>query len=154
MGNCIGRQSEAYIRNKEIEVSLRKDKRKQDEAIKLLLLGAGESGKSTILKQMRMIHSNGFTDEERIEYRTTIYANIIESMKAILEAMKPANLDISLANSPNEYIANMVKDSIAPISGTLIPYDLGEALIELSKDPGVKACMDRSASFQLLDSAP
>lgn len=37
--------------------------------MKLLLLGAGESGKSTIVKQMKIIHETGYSDEEKKAYR-------------------------------------------------------------------------------------
>ena len=51
--------------------------------VKLLLLGAGESGKSTFLKQMRIIHGYHFTPEEMTEFRLTIYRNIAQGMKVI-----------------------------------------------------------------------
>ena len=34
-----------------------------------LILGAGESGKSTIVKQMKIIHESGFTSEDFKQYR-------------------------------------------------------------------------------------
>lgn len=46
--------------------------------MKLLLLGAGESGKSTFLKQMRIIHGVHFEPELIREYQQVIYQNIIK----------------------------------------------------------------------------
>uniref|UniRef100_H3AZQ3 GNAS complex locus n=1 Tax=Latimeria chalumnae TaxID=7897 RepID=H3AZQ3_LATCH len=46
--------------NKKIEKQLQKDKQIYRGTHRLLLLGAGESGKSTIVKQMRILHVNGF----------------------------------------------------------------------------------------------
>uniref|UniRef100_A0A8C2ZHB2 Guanine nucleotide-binding protein G(s) subunit alpha n=1 Tax=Cyclopterus lumpus TaxID=8103 RepID=A0A8C2ZHB2_CYCLU len=46
--------------NKKIEKQLQKDKQIYRATHRLLLLGAGESGKSTIVKQMRILHVNGF----------------------------------------------------------------------------------------------
>lgn len=37
--------------------------------VQVLLLGPGESGKSTVLKQMRIIHNVNFTDEELQEIK-------------------------------------------------------------------------------------
>lgn len=58
-----------------------------------LVLGSGESGKSTIVKQMKIIHQNGFTDEECMTYRPTIYRNTLDSAQAIVLAMRKIGLD-------------------------------------------------------------
>jgi len=52
--------------------------------IKMLLLGAGESGKSTILKQMKLIHEGGYSRDERESFREVcIYSSArSEGMKA------------------------------------------------------------------------
>lgn len=47
---------------------------------KMLLLGAGESGKSTILKQMKLINEGSYTDKEREAYKEIIYSNTVQSM--------------------------------------------------------------------------
>ncbi|RMB95858.1 hypothetical protein DUI87_27972 [Hirundo rustica rustica] len=54
--------------NKKIEKQLQKDKQVYRATHRLLLLGAGESGKSTIVKQMRILHVNGFN----AEYKGTV----------------------------------------------------------------------------------
>lgn len=36
--------------------------RKFNETKKILLLGTGESGKTTIIKQMKILHINGFSE--------------------------------------------------------------------------------------------
>jgi hypothetical protein len=48
------------------------------------LLGAGESGKSTVLKQMKIIHDNGFSDDDLLSKRNLIYGNAIQAMFFIL----------------------------------------------------------------------
>ena len=72
---------------------LKQDHVKYSQIAKLLLLGAGESGKSTIVKQMKLLHPvndrdvAGFSDAEKGEAKLAIYANILDSMVALLEAM-------------------------------------------------------------------
>ena len=51
--------------------------------IKMLLLGAGESGKSTVLKQMKLIYIDGYNAQERDAYKEIIYSNTILSMRCV-----------------------------------------------------------------------
>ncbi|KAK1907632.1 G protein alpha subunit [Pyrenophora teres f. teres] len=64
-----------------------------------LLLGSGESGKSTIVKQMKIIHQNGYTQEELAMYRLTIYKNVIDCAKALIGAMR--QFEVTCENPAN-----------------------------------------------------
>jgi hypothetical protein len=50
------------------------------------LTGAGESGKSTIAKQLKIIHLNGFTQQERLAYKAIIFSNVVGSIRVLVEA--------------------------------------------------------------------
>ena len=47
--------------------------------------GAGESGKSTIAKQMRIIYLEGFGDEERLHFKDIIYSNLMTCMRSLIQ---------------------------------------------------------------------
>jgi guanine nucleotide-binding protein G(i) subunit alpha len=55
--------------------------------------GSGESGKSTIVKQMKIIHQNGYTLEELAMYRLTIYKNLVDCAKALVQALRQFNIE-------------------------------------------------------------
>ncbi|EDM12965.1 guanine nucleotide binding protein, alpha 14, isoform CRA_b [Rattus norvegicus] len=65
----------------EIERQLRRDKKDARRELKLLLLGTGESGKSTFIKQMRIIHGSGYSDEDRKGFTKLVYQNIFTAMQ-------------------------------------------------------------------------
>lgn len=81
--------------NDAIEQQLNMEKQKEKNEIKLLLLGAGESGKSTVLKQLRLLHQGGFTHQERLQYSQVIWADAIQSMKILI--IQARKLGITLA---------------------------------------------------------
>nr|CAD2155886.1 unnamed protein product [Meloidogyne enterolobii] len=56
-------------RSKVIDMEIKKQAEMNDKIVKILLLGASDSGKSTIAKQMRILHTDGFTHEERQHYK-------------------------------------------------------------------------------------
>ena len=78
--NCLLTSSEAeqVRKSKEIDKCLNRDKTYVKRLVKILLLGAGESGKSTFLKQMRIIHGQDFDQRAKEEFRGTIFSNVIK----------------------------------------------------------------------------
>ena len=62
------------------------------QEISVLLLGAGECGKSTIVKQMKIIHDNGFSEEEKVMFRMLAHSNAIQSLYIILSNMDLLNI--------------------------------------------------------------
>ena len=59
----------------------------------MILLGAGESGKSTVLKQMRLIHTAGFGTVERKQWRVTIFSNLLNAFQCIQGCMDEHDVD-------------------------------------------------------------
>lgn len=51
-------------------------------------VGAGESGKSTVLKQMRLIHTKGFATHERKQWKVTIFQNLLHAFQVVFGAME------------------------------------------------------------------
>ena len=77
--------SEKRRKAKEIDSAMAHQAKQEAEKIKLLLLGAGESGKSTIFKQMKVIYGDQYSDAERKQQLPTIYSNVLQAMKVLVE---------------------------------------------------------------------
>lgn len=112
-------------------------------------LGAGESGKSTILKQMKLIHDDGYSVDEREAFKQVIYSNTIQSMRVILEAMD--DMGVNFAHPDNQQYANIVLEM--PIQMDALPPNVAHAIRELWKDPQLQRVYERSREYQLNDSA-
>jgi energy-coupling factor transporter ATP-binding protein EcfA2 len=70
---CGGGDSEIKRREKAIERRLRKERFEMSKVYKILLLGTGESGKSTIIKQMRILYgSKKYDEEDRLAFKELV----------------------------------------------------------------------------------
>ncbi|KAL7833314.1 hypothetical protein SRHO_G00303320 [Serrasalmus rhombeus] len=128
MGCTVSAEDKAAAeRSKMIDKNLREDGEKAAREVKLLLLGAGESGKSTIVKQMKIIHEDGYSEDECKQYRAVVYSNTIQSIMAIIKAMSSLKIDY----------------------GDTARADDARQLFAL----GVQSCFSRSREYQLNDSA-
>lgn len=145
MGLCSSKMSDAERRSKELDANNKRDFDVESSKIKLLLLGAGESGKSTIFKQMKILYGLGFSEEEKREHTHVVYANVIFSMKTLIKNADMMGLEIAATESKE---ALMAADD-----GASIGEELGVHLKALWADEGIRAAYERRAEFQLYDSA-
>jgi hypothetical protein len=58
----------------------------------LCTLGAGESGKSTFIKQMRIIHGSGFQEDERRNLIQVVHHNLCVAMQTMIKAMEKLHI--------------------------------------------------------------
>nr|CAH7766390.1 unnamed protein product [Callosobruchus chinensis] len=119
---------------------------------KLLLLGTGESGKTTIINQMKILHINGFSDQERKDRIPHIRQNIHESIYEILNNMKKIHPPIDI----HEHQCRVSYEYILEL-GPNIPTDFTDEYFDHVKttwsDEAVQKTYERSNEYQLIDSA-
>lgn len=118
---------------------------KEGRVNKLLLLGAGQSGKSTIFKQMNMLTKKGYTNSELRQYRYIIHRNCIDGIKTVLEALPALGLEVEDAAADQA-------DMVELWDGENLNPSLAEAIELLWRQPSLKTAFDRRAEYQLNDS--
>jgi hypothetical protein len=91
----------------DIDDELKRAKHYGKQKIKLLLLGAGESGKSTILKQMRILHGPSWSDEELRMYGVVVRSNVIVATSKLCKELHMLGLEKQLAKEPATLSSNI-----------------------------------------------
>lgn len=157
--SCFGGGEDELIReqvrrNKAIDQQLKKDKDVYKSTHRLLLLGAGESGKSTIVKQMKILHKDGFSEEEQLEKVKDIRSNVRDIILTVTGAMPTLDPPVRLENPDNETRLEYLKEVIAKPGFDDYSPEFFEVVENLWNDPGVQACYERSNEYQLIDCAP
>jgi GTPase SAR1 family protein len=161
-------------RNDKIDVQAQKDRRKEEAVKKLLLLGAGESGKSTLFKQMVELYGHGYSHEEAMEWVRPVHINCLQSMQTLLHQTeelpetpffeelfeKTSKLDPSdphfltedsfRIHERNADAADRILD--ASLDNPLTP-ELANDIEQLWQDAGIQKTYDFRSRFQLVDSA-
>lgn len=141
-------------RSRELEREMNRDHMQDQQVNKLLLLGAGECGKSTLFKQMLMIYGRGFTDEDRREYRTIVFANIISSMKTLVEQSDELNgkegVGVSTSISPSLQASKTFIEDLKETAE--IDSACANHMGALWRDPGIRNTFEKRALYQLIDS--
>eukprot|EP00300_Choanocystis_sp_HF-7_P030153 c38919_g1_i1.p1 GENE.c38919_g1_i1~~c38919_g1_i1.p1 ORF type:complete len:363 (+),score=105.05 c38919_g1_i1:1-1089(+) len=149
MGGCGSKAAaEENAKNKNIDVALKKENKSNVQAIKLLLLGAGDSGKSTIFKQVRILHQAGFTDDDRTKYKAIIHQNVWENIQSLLTACE--TLEIPLEPHLQDcavFVLNHLENKAT------LDAIVASRIEELWQSAAVQAAYKERSKFQLYDSA-
>jgi guanine nucleotide-binding protein subunit alpha len=156
MGCCRSAQKdveEQKKRSQAIDRTLEVEARRLRQECKILLLGADNSGKSTIVKQMKIIHQRGYSTEELAMWRSTIYKNVLECARAIVEAMR--HFEIEVENPENKQSCDYIMEyALDPNSDMRLEHTLGDAITALWNDFCIPKVCEHENEFYLMDSAP
>ncbi|KAJ1564000.1 guanine nucleotide-binding protein subunit alpha, partial [Nowakowskiella sp. JEL0078] len=151
MGICTS--SPEDLQNKLIELRIAEDQKlfEQLNTIKLLLLGTGESGKSTILKQFRLLHGSAWNSSELSSFKTAVLSNLLGSAKTLIEAMD--KLEIPWDSQRAESVSNLIMSAPNTYGdGEFVSPEVADAIQIIWKDEGIQLCFSRSNEYQLMDS--
>lgn len=164
MGSLCSRQrhnpadSEENEQTAEIERRIEQETKAEKHIQKLLLLGAGDSGKSTIFKQIKLLFQSGFDEAELKGYIPVIHANIYQTIKILYDGSK--ELSQSLEDSSKFVVSDENKeigDKFSEIGGRLNYPRLTKELVHeigtLWRDSAIQETYFRGNELQLPDCA-
>lgn len=140
--------------SKDIESAAAKEMAAAAEVKKLLLLGAGESGKSTLFKQINKLYGHGYTKEERQKYDHIIFANVISAIQTLVRnterlKQKYPHLDTQIKVQNRDHAQAVM--SLRPDS--ILTPEMGYHIKQLWIDPGVRMTFINRSKFQLTDNS-
>ena len=133
--------------NQKVDQNLRKAKKDEDRTFKLLFLGAGESGKSTVLKQLRCIYGTGIPDDEKLAYLPVVFYNVFSNCRNLLEGCERWGYPIppELKQTADQLVFGDLKELV-------LDETMADAIAALWKTESIRQAYERRAELQLSDS--
>ena len=114
------------------------------KAAKVLLLGAAESGKSTLVRQIKLIHGYSITEDEKLRYKKIIRASTIELFALLASEYVPIHQTTSeWRRSCNDFVVRLAANKC-----NTIERDLMDASVELWRDPNIQEYLVDIDSFK------
>lgn len=144
-------QRRAKIKSMKIEQRNQEEDRLQSGILRLLLLGAGESGKSTIFKQLNTIYGEGYPVEERKRFDHIIYNNLYLGLRMlIVQAEKLHTQDPSLGTGSQSEITQKAREFLDKVDyHEKMTEETASMLKSVWQDPGIIKCWDLRSTYQL-----
>jgi G-protein alpha subunit len=98
---------------------------------------------------MKILHLNGFADEDRQGYKATIYNNTIGTMRVLVSACQELEEEVE---DRHKEVVERIYSGDHYFQGQ-ITTQIAEDIESLWTDKGIRAIYERQAEFQLNDSA-
>lgn len=130
--------------NDDIAITLDNDESNPD--VKMLLLGSGESGKSTIWRQLKLIYCGGFPQDEREGMASVVKLNLVADIKQLVEAVQDSGQSVADLQSYFEDILNLDTEEDLTV-------EVAHEIKALWDDPTLKTTYKKSNSIGLGDNA-
>jgi GTPase SAR1 family protein len=133
--------------SRRVSQRLRSLRKVDEQSLKLLFLGTGESGKSTVFKQMRFLYGVGFSREDRAKMLPIVVQNLVSGAQALVAACRSLGVPLHSkeADGMGETVLGMAESYV------LTP-ELAAAINALWADEGVREMWAKRSQVQIQDS--
>lgn len=149
MGICQSTKA-SNVTDKAIEAELKKVVRADLSRIRLLLLGPGQSGKSTIFKQVKILHKNGYTEAERVgEFIPIIHQNIVSNILTLVEYCGPQKWNLPLPEALQTHAAEIM-DLYRKSQTVVVDQALAVKIKELWASPQIQEVFANKSKILML----
>jgi len=154
MGICCHKDTDEE-RDHLVHRDIAHDRSHDKQIKKLLLLGPGSSGKTTLFKQLKMIHHDGFSTKDRRDYQAQIENQIVEQMQKLItrgrelmedDADKYQHLELSSEATDSAAFIELLRRDAE------INDEVAEHISILWKDAGIRATFDLRGALSIPDS--
>mmetsp|Transcript_2003 Transcript_2003/g.2317 ORF Transcript_2003/g.2317 Transcript_2003/m.2317 type:complete len:380 (+) Transcript_2003:332-1471(+) len=161
MGNCLGgelsEEKKAFLKDREIQKQIKRAEEIESRKVKLLLLGAGESGKSTIFKQMKINYGKPLETDELRGVIPHIKKNIYDNFLTVLKyASDEVGVDLGAivgSDRIDGILEALTTAPDRPDTQTELTPELGQDIATLWASEEIKAVWRmRGKKYQALDS--
>jgi len=143
---------EELKKNETVVKQLEKARDEESKIHKILMLGAGESGKTTLFRQMIQIYGKGFTEKEKADFVPNIRANALRYIQILAKDQQAALTHDNQAHATR--ILELKEDDVAKSSEDCLDEDLIRSVDSLWTDPSVQdAWRQKQSELQLPVSA-
>jgi guanine nucleotide-binding protein subunit alpha len=133
-------------KSKEVDRAIKRAEQEEQEVSKLLLLGAGDSGKSTLFKQMRLLYGKGFPEADRKQYIASIDMNLWQGSRVLITQAEKYG-GISAANAASKAFVLEAKDERLDTAGAT-------HIKAIWRDPGAKKAYEHREEYYWSESTP
>ena len=135
-----------------IDYQLDKERKVYRVTHRLLLLGAAESGKSTIVKQMQIINMDGFRETQRRQFVPKIHNNVRDAVVTMLQAMHLLEITFDTEELVETATRIMDRYAVPPVHDDYADGFFADCAT-LWSSKALKDCYERCDEYHLIDSA-
>jgi len=143
---CLTRESDIET-TRLIDRNLRGDRRKAVAEKKLVLLGAGGSGKSTLFRQLKIL-DEGMSEQERRGFKDTIYTNIIDAIQTLVTKNQDFHHEEEKFHELG-IVAEQSADAVLDFTDGQVTPALAEHINILWRDEAIQRTWRRRSNFQI-----
>ena len=144
--------SEATQQSKKIDKFITDDMKRTKAELRVLLLGTGESGKTTVIKQMRINYGEGFDADSRAKLRSNIYRNVYNAVHYLINGMDSLGLKYTSPAISERETDEMLEVDLNEMPANF-PAHHQELIKSMLADSNVRSCIEQHEKIHLTKSA-